>query len=384
MALFGIGFRPFFLLAGVHGALAVPLSLADYLGYGGDFTWWPAGLWHMHEMVYGYGMAVIAGFLLTAVPGWRKTTPVRGAPLAVLAAVWLAGRLVMGLGAWLPPLLIAVVDLAFIPALVVVGIPGLLALRDKRNGIFLVILGLFLAANGMLHFDIAGDMAVTLVVDLLALLVCVLGGRIVPSFTRNALAAKGLDNLVQTPSLAQGLAVGSVVVAVVLSDLAAAQWEHLTALAAGLALAAAVANGWRMAGWGARHTLDSPIVWSLHLGYGWLVAGLALKGLGGLDLIDSAASVHGLTIGMVGTMTLAVMSRAALGHTGRPLVASPLTVAAYVLVSVAALARLAAAVPEVTVTALVTAAVAWTAALTAFVVVYAPILFAPRPDGRPG
>lgn len=384
MALLSIGFRPFFLLAGVHGALAVPLFLADYLGYGGDFTWWPAGLWHMHEMVYGYGMAVIAGFLLTAVPGWRKTMPVSGAPLALLAVIWLAGRLVMGLGAWLPAALVAVVDLAFIPALVVIGIPGLLALRDKRNGVFLVILGLFLAANGMIHFDLAGGIAVTLVVDLLALLVCVLGGRIVPSFTRNALAAKGLDNAVQTLNFAHVLAVGSVV-AVVLSDVAAVQWDQMAPLAAGLALAAAVANGWRMAGWGTRHTLDSPIVWSLHLGYGWLVAGLALKGLGGLDLIDSAASVHGLTIGMVGTMTLAVMSRAALGHTGRPLVASPLTVAAYVLVSVAAVARLcAAAVPDFTVTALVVAAVAWTAALTAFVVVYAPILFGPRPDGRPG
>ena len=117
---------------------------------------------------------------------------------------------------------------------------------------------------------------------------------------------------------------------------------------------------------------------------GWS-PGWRSRGLGGLDLIDSAASVHGLTIGMVGTMTLAVMSRAALGHTGRPLVASPLTVAAYVLVSVAAVARLcAAAVPDFTVTALVVAAVAWTAALTAFVVVYAPILFGPRPDGRPG
>ncbi|MFP6742012.1 MAG: NnrS family protein [Alphaproteobacteria bacterium] len=383
MALFGIGFRPFFLLAGVYGGLAVPLSLAAYLGYGGDFTSWPVSQWHMHEMVYGYAMAVIAGFLLTAVPGWRKTMPVSGARLALLAVIWLAGRLVMGLSAWLLPLLVAAVDLAFIPALVAMGIPGLLALRDKRNGIFLVILGLFLAANGMLHFDIAGNMAVTLVVDLLALLVCILGGHIVPSFTRNALAAKGLDNLVQTSNLADRLAIGSVA-AVVLSDLAAAHWEQMAMMAAGLVLAAAVVNGWRMAGWGARHILDNPIVWSLHLGYGWLAAGLALKGLGGLGLVDGAASLHGLTIGMVGTMTLAVMSRAALGHTGRPLVASPLTVAAYVLVSVAVLCRFAAAVPALTVPALITAAVAWTAAFTAFVVVFAPILFTPRPDGRPG
>jgi uncharacterized protein involved in response to NO len=383
MVLFSFGFRPFFLLAGLYGALAVPLSLAAYLGYGGEFTDWPAGVWHVHEMVFGYALAVIAGFLLTAVPGWQKATPVIGAPLALLAAIWLAGRLAMGLSLWLPPMVVAAVDLAFIPALFAIGIPGLLDARAKRNRIFLVILGLFFVANGMLHFDIASDVAVTLAVDLLVLLICVLGGRIVPSFTTNALGAKGLRDVVHTPALAQGLAIGSVA-AVGLADMAASQWAVLTPVAAGLALAAAMANGWRMAGWGTRHTLDSPIVWVLHLGYGWLVIGLALKGLGGFELIDGTASLHGLTIGMVGTMTLAVMTRAALGHTGRPIIASPPTVVAYCLVSVAVLSRFAATVPALTVPALIVAAAAWTAAFTAFVVVYAPVLVAPRRDVRPG
>ena len=183
MALFSFGFRPFFLLAGLYGALAIPLSLIGYLGYGGEFTTWPAGLWHVHEMVFGYALAVIAGFLLTAVPGWQKAAPVTGAPLALLAAIWVAGRLAMGLSAWLPPMVVAAVDLAFIPALFAIGVPGLLDARAKRNRIFLVILGLFFVANSMLHFDIASDVAVTLAVDLLVLLICVLGGRIVPSFT---------------------------------------------------------------------------------------------------------------------------------------------------------------------------------------------------------
>ncbi len=383
MALFSFGFRPFFLLAGLYGALAIPLSLIGYLGYGGEFTTWPAGLWHVHEMVFGYALAVIAGFLLTAVPGWQKAAPVTGAPLALLAAIWVAGRLAMGLSAWLPPMVVAAVDLAFIPALFAIGVPGLLDARAKRNRIFLVILGLFFVANSMLHFDIASDVAVTLAVDLLVLLICVLGGRIVPSFTTNALGAKGLRDVVHTPALAQGLAIGSVA-AVGLADVAASQWTMLAPVAAGLGLAAAMANGWRMAGWGTRHTLDSPIVWVLHLGYGWLVTGLALKGLGGFDLVDGTASLHGLTIGMVGTMTLAVMTRAALGHTGRVIVAAPLTVVAYCLVSVAVLCRFAAAVPEFTVPALVIAAVAWTTAYTAFVVVYAPILVGPRRRIHPG
>ena len=153
----------------------------------------------------------------------------------------------------------------------------------------------------------------------------------------------------------------------------------LEVLAALTALAAAVIVAWNMAGWATRHVLDQPMVWVLHLGYGWLAAGLALKGLAGLGVTESAGALHGLTIGAVGTMTLGVMSRAGLGHTGRPMVAAPLTVAAYLLVSLAALARLAG-----TEQSMMLAAAAWTAAFMGFTIVYAPILLRPRPDGKPG
>ena len=391
MAVFAYGFRPFFLLAGAYAALAVPVSLAAYLGFGDwPLDWsmeWPGGLWHAHEMVFGYAVAVVAGFLLTAVPEWRKTTPVAGPRLALLVAIWFAGRVAMWLAAVLPAWLVAAVDLAFLPALVALGVPTLLAAGAARNRIFLAILGLLLGANGLLHTAAitGGDGAAgaVLAVGVLALLITVLGGRIVPAFTANALAARGLREAVHTPAFAGGLAIATVA-AMVAADLATSIWDAIAPVAGGLALAAAAANGWRMAGWGARHTLGQPVLWVLHLGYGWLVAGLALKGLAGLGLLEATVAFHGLTIGAVGTMTLAVMSRAGLGHTGRPVVVAPAIVAAYGLVSLAAAARLAAAVPELTVPALILAATAWSAAFATFTAVYFPILTRPRPDGQPG
>ena len=387
MAVFAYGFRPFFLLAGAYAALAVPASLAVYLGYGDWPMDWPIGLWHAHEMVFGYAMAVVAGFLLTAVPEWQKTTPVAGPRLALLAAIWFAGRVVMWLSAVLPAWLVATIDIAFLPALVVIGVPTLLVAGPARNRIFTAILALLIGANGLFHAaaitDGDGAAGAVLAVDVLALLITVLGGRIVPAFTKNALAERSLGEAVHTPASANGLAIAALA-AMVAADLATIAWEAIAPLAALLALAAAAANGWRMAGWGTRHTLGQPVLWALHVGYGWLVAGLALKGLAGFGLLETTAAVHGLTIGAVGTMTLAVMSRAGLGHTGRPVVVARPIVAAYVLVSLAAAARLAATVPELTVPALILAAAAWSIAFAAFTAVYFPILTRPRPDGQPG
>lgn len=387
MAVFAYGFRPFFLLAGAYAAVVVPLSLAVHYGALGWPLTWPLGLWHSHELLLGYAVAVVAGFLLTAVPGWQKTPPVAGPRLGLLVAVWVAGRAAMWSAALIPAWLVTVVDLAFVPVLLVVGVPSLWTTRARRNRVFLVILVLLAASNGLAHAAAAGmvdpQVPTALTLDSFVLLIAVLGGRIVPAFTTNALAAAGLREAVHCTPFLERLSLASAA-AFLAVDVGATVAPALLPFAGAVALVAAVANAGRLAGWGTRHTLDKPIVWVLHLAYGWLVVGLAAKGLAAVGLFDPVSATHALAVGAIGTMTLAVMSRAGLGHTGRPVVAPRAVALAYGFVSVAAVARMAAATLSLGAPALTAAAMAWTAAFGIFTLVFFPILTRPRPDGRPG
>jgi uncharacterized protein involved in response to NO len=225
-----------------------------------------------------------------------------------------------------------------------------------------------------------GGIALRVALDLLALLIALIGGRIVPAFTGTALAAPGEAGRVRTASMRDRLAIGALVL-MLLADLLG-----FTRAGGVIALAAALLNAWRLHGWGGSRTLREPILWVLHLGYLWLVIGLAWKGLVDLSgFLPPADALHGLGIGAVGTMTLAVMSRATLGHTGRPLHAPPLVVAAYLLVGAAAIARLAAALaPTHATSLLVISGALWSVAFAAFVVSLGPALVQPRLDGRPG
>jgi uncharacterized protein involved in response to NO len=236
------------------------------------------------------------------------------------------------------------------------------------------------------HLDVLGVLpglgaiALRVTLDLFALLIALIGGRVVPAFTASALAARDEAERVRASSMRDGLAIATIVL-MLLADLGG-----LTRAAGALALAAALLNAWRLHGWGGSRTLRAPILWVLHLGYLWLAIGLAWKGL--VDLsgwLPAADALHGLAIGAVGTMTLAIMSRATLGHTGRPLHAPPLVVASYVLVGAAALARLAAPLaPAHAVSLLVISGALWSAAFATFVVRLGPALVQPRADGRPG
>jgi uncharacterized protein involved in response to NO len=324
--------------------------------------------------------------MLTAVPGWQKSKPVAGPRLAALAAVWLIGRLAMWGAGWLPAWLVATLDVAFLPVVIAIGVPALWLARARRNRLFLAVLGLLALANAMVHAEAAGiiarDFGIDLALDTLALAIAILGGRVVPAFTTGALKSAGLRDAVAPNPIADRVALATVA-AFIAADVAAHIWPGAAPIAGGLALAAAAANGWRMAGWATRHTLRAPIVWVLHLGYIWLVVGLAAKGLAGFEVIEPVAAQHLLAIGAVGTMTLAIMTRAALGHTGRPIVAPPAIVAAYCLVTLAALSRVVAD-SDFAVPALIVAAAAWTLAFILFTAVFWPILTRPRPDGRPG
>jgi len=386
--LFARGFRPFFLLAGVFGC-ALPLTwVAVLTGWAAPPRAWTPIEWHAHEMLFGFIAAAIAGFLLTAVPVWTGRRALSGGGLAAVAALWIAGRLAMLDGALLHGGAAAAVDLAFLPVLAAVLAPGLIAARQPRNYGFVPILIALFAANLMFHLDALGLLqgaarpGLRVAVDLVTLLVVVIGGRIIPSFTANALRRAGEEPGLRSRRPVEWLTPAAVL-ALGLADLVAPR-----STASGLAAAvAALLLAVRMAGWQSRRVGRDPLLWSLHLGYAWVPVGLgclAASDLAGWPPPTSA--LHALTAGAFGTMILAVMSRVPLGHTGRPFSAIPGIAAAYALVTAGAVVRTVGSVawPAQALPVDVVSGVLWAAAFGVFTVLYAPILTAPRVDGRPG
>jgi uncharacterized protein involved in response to NO len=379
-AFFEGGFRPFFLMAGAYAAFSilawVPLAHGHYL----IETVLPLPWWHAHEMVFGFGAAALAGFLLTAVPNWIDSGPVRGPRLALLAALWVAGRA----AAWTAPApLFAALDLAFLPALAALIAPGIIVRSGRRNGVFVLLLAILWGANLATHLAALGvaDSArwgLMLGIAVLLTAIGVIGGRIVPAFTIGGMRMAGRP-LQIAPSPRLDLAAVLGVAATGLAEAAGAPLPLLAAVAG----FAAVANAVRLVHWQGWRTLAVPLVWVLHVGYAWLVVGLGLKALGALDLVPATAAVHALTAGAIGTMVMAVMTRASLGHTGRVLQASRGTVVAYLLLTAGAVLRVAGPLVGgglerelVGVSGLV-----WAAGWLAFVACYAPILLRPRAPG---
>jgi len=366
--LFSAGFRPFFLLAAAWAAIAVPVWLAAYVhGYAlhGPL---PALFWHGHEMVFGFGFAAVAGFLLTAIPNWTGRLPVRGMALAGLVLLWVAGRIAMLVpGA-------ALLDLAFPAALIAVVARELIAGRNWRNLPMLVALALLFSGNAMVHLHALGiaylaPEGIRLGIATLCMLIALVGGRIVPSFTRNWLAKARLAPPAPEGALDR--------IALVITLIALAAWVGRAPFSSWLLVGAGLALAARLSRWRGLSTVREPLLFILHVGYGWLALGLILLGL---DPASSAA-LHALTVGAIGTMTLAVMTRASLGHTGRALVADRATLAIYGLVTLAALLRVAspfAGAQAVLVTSL--AGVAWSAAFATFALHYGTFLIGVRPS----
>jgi len=386
-SLFAYGFRAQFLLAGCAALLLVPvwassLVLGTPLG-----STWPPTLWHGHEMLYGFIASAIAGFLLTAVPSWTGEKGFAGWPLMMLAGIWLAARLLIASSAAWPAALVAVVDLSFLPALaLLVGLP-LLRTRS-RNRVLLLVLALLWLCDLVFHGALLRANlplalhAVYVGIDLVLLMVTVVGGRIIPAFTTSALRPLGASAAIRDRGFLTVLAV-SCMALVTLADAFAAP----PVLSGWIAAVAALVQAARLLQWAAWRTLRLPIVWVLHLSYAWLPVGLGLKAIA---LLSGAAVgafwLHALTIGALATMIVAVMSRASLGHTGRALVVHPLTTLAYVMLTAAALIRVfgLTALHLNYVSVIVLAALCWSTAFALFVGVYAPILWKPRADGKPG
>jgi uncharacterized protein involved in response to NO len=384
-ALTAKGFRPFFLLAAAFASAAVPLWILVVAGVLRPTAYLDATTWHAHEMVLGYAVAVIAGFLLTAVGNWTQRETLVGTPLLALSALWALGRVTMALAGALPRGLPALVDLAFLPVLIVVLARPLVATRSRRNFVMLGVLGALFAANVVVHLDALGMTATgaarhacLVAVDFVVLLILIIAGRVFPMFTRNA---TGVTSIRATPWLDVLTFIGMVVLTVL--DVFVPE-RASTAAAAGVVGVLAIA---RAARWGARHTAGHPLLWILHAGYGWVVLGLLLRAFAGFaPAIPGSLATHALTVGGIGSVTLGMMARVSLGHTGRAMVAPRPMSWAFWAVSAAATARVLAplAAPGWYFAALVAAAALWTLSFVLYLVAYGPALLAPRVDGKAG
>lgn len=378
-ALLSVGFRPFFLLAAAYAGVVLPLWLAILRGRITD-TPVQSTQWHAHEMLFGYAVAVIAGFLLTAVMNWTKRPTARGRWLLALAGLWGAGRVLFSPGLGAPLGLVAAVDLAFLPALAfAIGRP-LIAAESRRNlpivGIvcllWLMNVGVFLDAAGVAPGWGVRTMRAALM--LVVLLMLVIGGRVIPMFTRNATGAQ-----VRSLPLADRVALGGTV-ALLVAELLTAPGAWMAILAGFTGAAVLV----RSACWGAQRTLRSPILWVLHLGHAWIGVGLLLR-MATLFEVPFAlsASYHALTVGAIGTLTLGMMARVALGHTGRPLRVGWPTAIAFLLMTAAAVARVLVPMidPGAYLRSLEVSGLLWTGAMVIYLLVYTPVLLRPRADG---
>ncbi len=386
-AVFSAGFRPFFLLSAVWAAVAIPLWLVWLGSFGAEMevpTELQPGIWHVHEMVFGFAAATVAGFLLTALPSWTGRVPLQGGPLAALVLLWGAGRAAVLLSGWIGSVFAAVMDLAFPLAFLGVVAYEIIAGRNWRNLPMLAALLLLLFGNLLVHLEATGispsaEFGNRLGVATLLMLISLVGGRIIPSFTQNWLAKQRPEIAVPAPFGRLDRAALATTMLALLGWVIAPDGP----VASYLELVAGVALGIRLARWRGFTTWREPLLGVLHLGYFWLALGFLLLGLNGLmPLLPETAALHALTVGAIGTMTLAVMTRASLGHTGRPLAAGPYTTAIYGLVTLAAILRLLAPIGGGDYLLMLNlAGVAWSGAFGMFALFYARVLVRPRVSG---
>jgi len=378
-ALWQLGFRPFYLLASVFAALSIALWSLQFTGRL-PAPYLPAPLWHAHEMLFGFTLAVVVGFLFTAGRNWTGLPTPRGLPLAALALLWLAARvLVLTPWGWASAIANAAFPLA---AAVALGIPFVRS-GNRRNYFFLALLVLLAAATLAIHLNQLGVLAVPgwagvqLALDVVLFILCVMGGRVIPMFTNNGVpgAAASRRPLLEKAALA------SVLLLLAADALQAPPW-----LAAGLAALAAVLHLARWLLWQPWTTLRTPLVWVLQLAYAWIPVHLALRALAAFGLLSASAATHALTVGAIGGLVIGMMTRTARGHTARPLRADRWDVACYALVATAALVRVVAPLvrPEWTLEAILVSGSLWSAGFGLYAICYWKVLTRPRLDGKAG
>lgn len=383
IAVLSFGFRPFFLGGALWSACAMPLWIGLLTGRLSFAVSYGAVAWHAHEFLFGYVVASIAGFVLTAIPNWTGRLPVRGGPLLALFGIWVAGRvalLTVDIIGFTPAV---IVDSLFLPALAAVVMREIVAGRDRRNIKVGLLITLLAIANILFHVEVAAagipDYALRAAIAAIVGLIMLIGGRIIPSFTRNWLVKRNTDRLPTTFArydvIALSVGAGALLLWIVVPSRAAT----------GLALLlAGVLHAYRLARWAGAMTLQEPLVLILHIGYAFVPLGFACVGISVLwpSSLPTSAALHAWTAGAMGVMTLAVMTRATLGHCGRDLTATRTTQAIYGAVIVAAISRIVAPIfAGLSMHLLTLSGIAWSAASLGFVVVYGPMLLKAKRTG---
>lgn len=377
-ALFSYGFRPFFLFGAIYAGAMVPLWLAVFAGDISLPTAFAPRDWHVHEMLFGYVAAVIAGFLLTAVPNWTGRLPIQGMPLAILFAAWLAGRWAVTFSVLIGWQLALMLDAAFLLLLAAAAAREIIAGRKWNNLMVVGVVSMLAVTNVAFHVEAhlggVAEYSTRVGIGLVVTLVCVIGGRIVPSFTRNWLARREPGRLPipfnRFDAITIAAGVGAMIAWVITPS------GRFAAAALGIA---GLLHLVRLVRWAGYRTLSDRLVLILHVAYAFVPAGFLLAALAAVDLVAPSAGIHAWTGGAIGSMTIAVMTRASLGHTGQALSASLATQFVYASIVVAALARVCAALePAHSVPLLIVAGVAWAAAFLGFALVYAPLLCGTR------
>ena len=379
-ALWNLGFRLLYLLAGLFATLSVPVWMAQYAGWLAGHTIIAGPLWHAHEMLFGYAFAVIVGFLFTAGRNWANQPTPTGATLAAIAALWVAAR-VLVLAHY--ALAAAAADTAFaLAAAAGIAVPFLRS-GNRRNYFFIALLLGMGLANLAFHLGMAGvlDLPVQrglqVGLDLVLFIMVVMGGRVIPMFTMNGVPGVFCARL---PWI-ERLAPGSILVLLTADVLGAPEL-----IIGPIAAVAAAAHAARLVLWRPWRTLKTPLVWILHFAYAWIVLALALRALAAGDVVPASLAVHALTVGAIGSLTLGMMTRTSLGHTGRPLQAGRAEVFCYAVIQFAALTRvfLPLAFPSFYLQAIIGSGLLWSLAFGVFTISYWTILSRPRLDGKPG
>lgn len=395
--LWGRAFRPFFLLMALFGVITVCVWIAMWLGKVALPGWGRTGWWHGHELIFGFAAAAIAGFILTASAVWTGRRALQGLPLVALVIVWLLGRIAFLFSAYIPATLVACIDLAFLPLVAAGLIWTLYGSGQWRNYALVLVLALLTLCNLFIHLAVLevelpaivvmvlgqapGEVALRAAIDVVILLLSIIGGRIIPPFTANALNRDGIAHSIKRY---EWLDRSIITVFVLLTVTRLFSIEPLTMV---MSLAAAVLTLGRIWTWQSWRTFHDPLLWSLHIGAWWIVAGLALDTawLAGLP-VSKSAGIHALTIGAISGSILAVVTRVGLGHTGRPLILPFGAVWIYVAINLAALIRVALLYLPAGYYAqlLWLSGACWSVAMLQFVIRYYNILINSRPDGKPG